>query len=120
MENKKLLDLSYLEQVCGANKAIVAKMIDMFVEQTPKQLAQMHEFFEKESWEELFKVAHKTKSSLAMMGARSIEQELQDLEQFAAKKMNLEQIPGLIETIEATCKELLSEIEEVHIAVRNN
>lgn len=73
MERYKLIDLSYLEQICGGNKATVLKAIDLFVEQTPKHFENMNTYLHEENWQEFFNEAHNVKSSLAMMGVKSLE-----------------------------------------------
>lgn len=111
MEGNKLIDLSYLEQVCSGNKALVTKMIDLFIQQTPLQMAQMWEHATAGDWHKFFTVAHKVKSSLAMMGVRSLESSMENLEEYSKHKIKLDAVPDLLKHVESTCNHILKEIE---------
>ena len=111
MEGQKLIDLSYLEQVCSGNKALVAKMIDLFVQQTPLQMKQMREHSTSGDWHKFFNVAHKVKSSLAMMGVRALESSMENLEEYSKHKIKLDTIPDLLKHVESTCSHIINEIE---------
>ena len=116
MEGQKLIDLSYLEQVCGGNKALVVKMIDLFVQQTPQQLKQMWELSAAGEWHKFFNIAHKVKSSLAMMGVKSLATPMENLEEYSKNKTNLHTVPDLLKHVEGTCNHILEEIEKDYSA----
>ena len=111
MEGQKLIDLSYLEQVCSGNKALVAKMIDLFIKQTPLQMQQLREHSTSGDWHKFFNVAHKVKSSLAMMGVKSLESSMEELEEYSKNKVKLHVVPDLLEHVANTCELILKEIE---------
>ena len=111
MEGQKLIDLSYLEQVCSGNKALVAKMIDLFIEQTPQQMELLRKHAVSGDWHEFFNVAHKVKSSLSMMGVKSLESSMQELEEYSKNKIKLHVIPDLLDHVADTCEHILKEIE---------
>lgn len=117
MEEYKLIDLSYLEQVCGGNKAMVLKMIDLFIDQTPKQIESLNNYLKEENWQEFFNVAHKAKSSLAMMGVKSLHRPMENLEDFSKNKRELESIPGILKHVEETCELILKEIETNYASI---
>ena len=111
MEGQQLIDLSYLEQVCSGNKALVAKMIDLFIQQTPLQMKQMWEYSLAGDWHKFFNVAHKVKSSLAMMGVRSLESSMENLEEYSKHKIQLHAVPDLLKYVESMCTHIIQEIE---------
>ncbi len=117
MEEYKLIDLSYLEQVCGGNKAMVLKMIDLFVDQTPKQVEGMQRYLKEENWQEFFNVAHKAKSSLAMMGVKSLQRSMENLEDYSKNRRELESIPDILKHVEETCQLILKEIETNYASI---
>lgn len=117
MEGYKLIDLSYLEQVCGGNKAMVLKMIDLFVDQTPKQIESMNTYLKEENWQEFFNVAHKAKSSLAMMGVKSLQRPMENLEDFSKNKKELGSIPDILKHVGETCQLILKEIESNYASI---
>ncbi len=117
MEGFKLLDLSYLEQVCSGNKAMVTKMIDLFVQQTPLQMEQLRKLSAAGDWHEFFNVAHKMKSSLSMMGVKSLESTMVNLEDYSKNRIKLDVIPGLITHVIDTCGHILVEIENNYQAI---
>lgn len=111
MDENNLIDLSYLEQVCSGNKALVAKMIDLFIQQTPLQMEKLWKHSSNGDWHEFFNVAHKVKSSLAMMGVKSLESSMESLEAYSKNKIELHTVPDLLKHVENTCKHILKEIE---------
>ena len=115
MEEQKLIDLSYLEQVCCGNKALVAKVIDLFIEQTPQQMEQLRKHSVSGDWHEFFNVAHKVKSSLSMLGVRSLESSIRELEEYSKNKVKLHVIPNLLDHVADTCEHILKEIENNYI-----
>ena len=75
---KKLVDLSYLEQLSGGNAGYIAQVVSIFLEHTGADLVTLDLLAKKKkkNWEEIYRQAHKLKSGL---GVVRIEGMLEDV-----------------------------------------
>ena len=73
-------DTSYLNQVFQGNKALVIEIIEMFLEQVPNFVKLMEDYSREGNFSAIQPLAHKSKSSSSMLGLKSIESILIDIE----------------------------------------
>lgn len=73
-------DLTYLESMSMGSNEMVAEMIQLFLEQIPEFTSEMVEFLSKEDFSALGALAHKAKSSVAVMGMDELAGILKTLE----------------------------------------
>ena len=66
-------DLSYLNQVFQGNKEMIHQIIIMFVKQVPDYFNEMQECVVRADFSALHPLAHKAKSSIAMLGLKDME-----------------------------------------------
>lgn len=64
----KVTDLQYLESIAGGSREMMADMISIFKEQVGEFASEMRQLLNSESYHELGLLAHKAKSSVAIMG----------------------------------------------------
>lgn len=116
MENQatdtKIVNLDYVNMVCGGSEEMVTELINLFLEQTPSEVEKMHESFEKKDWDGLNSAAHKTKSSTNILGIDQIKDDITSIEVWAAERKNLDQIQPLIEKVDAVCHKAYQELNE--------
>jgi len=62
------IDLTYLNEISGGDKEFIAEMIETFLEETPKDIAELEKLLATENWAGIGLVAHKLKSSIKMFG----------------------------------------------------
>jgi len=91
-------------------------MVDLFVEQTPLQLKQLKSAAADGRWSDFFAVAHKTKSSMAMMGVKSLQEKLVKLESYSKHKTNLHEVDDLLSEVDTACTKILKEISTIQVA----
>ena len=91
------LDLSYLEEISGGDEEFIADMIETFLEETPKDLAEMKARSAEENWIEVGKMAHKLKSSIKMFGFESLKNIALQLEQDGKNQSDLDTFPSRLE-----------------------
>jgi len=114
MEASDLYDLETLRRSTGGDEQFMKHMIQLFIDQAPKQLAEMQEAVHDQDWLRLGATAHKIKSSIRGMGIHSLVDEALSLEQDGKNQQNLETVTErialfeakLIVTIEFLSKEL--------------
>ena len=108
---KSLTDLDYLEQLSEGDDDFSISMLSYFLDNTPVVMQEMKQFYEANDWKALRNVAHKFKPQLTFMGIKSIFQEVETIEQSAAKVKETEKIPELIELVNNTCLKAMEELK---------
>jgi HPt (histidine-containing phosphotransfer) domain-containing protein len=64
-----------------------------------------------ENWDQVAKTAHKLKSTVDSMGIKSIRQEIRTVEANAKQKLSLEEIPGLVATIDVVIADCIGQLQ---------
>jgi len=67
----KVISPEYLENVTGGDPEITEELVNIFRSQVPEFIGEMKGFHSKGMWYELGLLAHKAKSSVAVMGMDS-------------------------------------------------
>jgi HPt (histidine-containing phosphotransfer) domain-containing protein len=110
---EKYINLSYLESMSGGSKSLVKEMVEIFLEQVPEFTGEMKEFLSKKDYQSLGLLAHKAKSSVAIMGMDELAQSLKDFELLAKENKDVESYPSYIEKFEQSCKEAVKELKDI-------
>ncbi len=105
-------NLSYLESMTEGNKELIAELIGIFSTQVVEYSEQMLSLFKDKNWSELSKMAHKAKSSVAIMGMKDLSDELKRLEIMARKGEDEDSYEAIIDHFAAECKEAVSELQQ--------
>lgn len=103
MENLNNLgeaDLTYLDELAGGNREFMREIIELFVKQTPVDLALLHEFIDQKDWQQVANQAHRIKPTLNYVGAVALREEIQQLENNASHKSNVEDIKIHMENLQ--------------------
>ena len=91
-----IADLNYLKTMSGGDAKFIQEMIELFREQVDEYKAIMPDLLEKQRYGDLAKVAHKAKSSVAVMGMTEVAENLKKLEIMAQGKENVDQYGDMI------------------------
>ncbi len=105
-------NLSYLQTMSGGDKKLILEMIDIFIDQVKEIEQGMKEHLEKKNYDSLGKLAHKAKSSVAIMGMKSLSKKLKELEMLAAKNDKIEKYPDYIKLFSTESDEAIKELRE--------
>jgi HPt (histidine-containing phosphotransfer) domain-containing protein len=93
-----------------SNPELMQELIDIFTSQANEYIQEMQDSFEKKDWQSLSQVAHKAKSSVAIMGMNELSELLKDFEMLARDQKNVNKFPEYIgkftREINEACKEL--------------
>lgn len=73
-------DLKYLKDLAAGDNTIIIEMIDLFSVQVKEVIADMQKAEEESDYDAISKIAHKAKSSVAIMGMHVLAEKLQELE----------------------------------------
>jgi HPt (histidine-containing phosphotransfer) domain-containing protein len=105
------LDLSYLENMSGGDKGLMKEMFDIFKEQVPEFVTEMNSCLENEDWKKLASIAHKAKSSIAIIGLNDLTEELKKFENNVIQINNVSGFKSFILHFEETCKQAVIQLE---------
>ena len=107
-----IINLSYVKDVCGNDREIIAEMIDIFRSQVPEFIREMRSLLEKRRYHELGLIAHKAKSSVAIMGMEELAAALKEFELKAREAEDPESYTLFIDRFEKDTSLALTELNE--------
>ena len=105
-------DLSYLVDMTEGNKGLISEMIEIFSTQVNQYRSLMLQFYIEENWEEISQLAHKAKSSVAIMGMKDLAEKLKSLEYLARDGKDTESYPVMIDEFRNECKIAIAELQD--------
>jgi len=106
-----IINVSYLEEVCGGSKDIISEMIGIFKDQVTEFNNEMRKLLEEKNYYDLGLLAHKAKSSIAIMGMEDLALKLKDLEQKAKTGEEPDSYPGHISDFKAQTNIAITELD---------
>ena len=74
-----IADLNYLKTMSGGDSKFIQEMIELFREQIDEYKVVMPDLLRNGRYDDLSKVAHKAKSSVAVMGMSEVAELLKEL-----------------------------------------
>lgn len=107
----EIVDLTYIREMSGDNQKIIKEMITIFLEQIPEFLDEMNSCNSNKDWHNLGLIAHKAKSSVAIMGMEKQSNDLKTLELLAKEEKDTEKYLQIIQTFEEDCKKAEEELQ---------
>ena len=105
-------DLSYLNQVFQGNREMVNNIITLFLQQVPEYVRQMEECVRKNEPMSLHPLAHKAKSSIAMLGIKEMEEDIIQIEQDSKHLRNLDGLPRLVARVRDNCQIVYQQLQD--------
>ena len=109
----QLFDLSYLNQIFQGNAEMINNIINLFLEQVPEYVQEMVNCVERNDLLSLHPLAHKAKSSIAMLGLKSMEKKILQIEHDSKHNQNLANLPELVRMVEQESEEVYSQLRQV-------
>ena len=106
------IDLTYLTEITGGESSIMAEMIGLFLEETPKQIQLLKEHHENQDWALLGAEAHKLKPTFLYVGLSGLNELTVKVEKSAKNKVELDKLKALIEEIDTGFKSIQSSLKE--------
>ena len=106
-----LTDLEYLRTMSGGDEKFIKEMIEIFKDQILEYAEEMPKLLKNADYENLSKLAHKAKSSVAVMGMTVEADSLKDLEILARDGIDTDTYITYVDRFIANCKIALAELE---------
>lgn len=110
--SERITDLTFLQSFTGGNKEKMNKYINIFLQMCPGQLDAMDSLLQSNNYDGLRATAHSLKPQITYMGIKPGEGLIKTIENNAADKINLDQLPGLLSTFKEICGKALEELKE--------
>ena len=105
-----ITDLNYLRTMSGGDENFIREMVSIFKEQVLEYAEQMPILLETADYENLSKLAHKAKSSVAVMGMEQEADSLKELELLAKEGKDTDSYQAYIDKFIANCKIAIEEL----------
>ena len=106
----KLYDLTMIREIAHGNNDFIKKMMSLFIDPMPTALTEMNEHIHNSNWVAMGAVAHKIKPSIDTMGIDLLKEDIRSLERNGKDGINIEEIPALMEKVEAVIERINSDI----------
>ena len=107
-----ITDLSYLKSMSSDDSGFIREMVAIFKEQIEEYSVQMPELLEKAEYLNLSRLAHKAKSTAAVMGMAKEAEMLKNLEILAKEERDSETYATIIDTFIKNSNAALEELNE--------
>jgi len=105
-------DLTYLKNMADGNEDIVLDLIHIFIDQVDEFRDGMQKGLIEKDWQMLSKVAHKAKSSVAVMGMKDMADQLKNLELNSMNGINTEHYNEIVNDFFEACNEAVIELKK--------
>ncbi|RLD64635.1 MAG: hypothetical protein DRJ01_00065 [Bacteroidetes bacterium] len=109
--HEKFVNLEYLNSVAENDNKIILEFIDIFKSQIPEFIEDLNSAYNDKDWQTLGAVAHRVKSSVAMLGISKLALDMKKLEICAKEAKEIEKYPLIISKFEKISKLVLDELE---------
>ena len=108
----RLYDLTLISSISGGDSGFLRKMILLFNETVPQNVKELVEAMENSNWEQVFKMAHKLKSTVDSMGIKSIREDIRTVEANARNLENLQAIPSLVARVDEVIRACVIQLQQ--------
>ena len=106
-----ITDLNYLKTMSEGDSKFINEMVELFREQIGEYNEQMPELLRKGDYDSLAKLAHKAKSSVAVMGMAEVADLLKELEILANEKKDVDRYESMVNHFLQQSKLALEELD---------
>jgi HPt (histidine-containing phosphotransfer) domain-containing protein len=109
--NYRFINIEYLESVSGGDKEIVSELVGLFRDQIVEITNEMRSYYSRDDYHSLGMLAHKAKSSVAIMGMTDLANMLKTFELEGKEGKNRESYESYINRYEKDSNEAVKELE---------
>ena len=108
----KFINTEYLESVTGGEISIITELVNMFKEQVIEIHTEMESLYSQHEYLKLGLLAHKAKSSVAIMGMSALADVLKTFELSAKASQNIEMYESYINKFYDDTKAAVTELDD--------
>jgi hypothetical protein len=99
MAEEKLYDLTFLNKISSGDANFIKEMITTFKEVAPEYLEKAGRYLSHDSIDALSKETHRFIPGVSFLGAKQLEEDLLKIEEYTKKCINLDEVPGLLKSV---------------------
>lgn len=110
-QKRKIINLDFLVQSMRKNKNTIRDVIDIFIQQVPKDLALINEAATKLDYHTIKMISHKMKSTVSLMGIQVLENILDEMEILGQAENEIERIRTLNNSLNKLIEQAMHEIQ---------
>lgn len=110
--------MEYLDEISEGNQDLACDLIEMFIKQVPIFSEQLDTLYSNGDFILLSKLAHKIKSSVAMMGISELTADMKTLEFIAREGIETEKYPVFISKFKTISTEAINELNDILIKLK--
>ncbi len=92
-------NLDYLRLMADNDDEMIQTMLGMLLEELPEEMGKLQELSLAQNWDELTRVSHKMKSTLAFVGNDAMTNANKELERTTKYNVDLHLVPSLMATL---------------------
>lgn len=108
----KLYDLTNLKKLSGGNDDFVRKMVLLFLDKIPKNIAKLELSLEQKDYKNLGNVAHMIRPTITSLRIDTASQALRSIENYAKNLTSLELLPKLMITVKTDLKLVINQMRQ--------
>lgn len=112
MDNQSVTDLSYLREIAMGDEEIIKDTTKAFLEDTPKSLDKLTDYYADQQWDKLYKEAHRIKPSLKYLGMSRASELIIEIEKQARSRQISDDLGSKIQEFKTICSKALDELPE--------
>ena len=116
---EKVCNIDYLVSVTRGNKEMMNNIINVFLEETPEELTALADAIEKTNYTSISDIAHKIKSSFAILGISVLESVFEKMENLGTLSSGIEIISQLNQQVHFVFNQVKIEMELTYIKKGN-
>ena len=115
----KFINTEYLESVTGGEISIITELVNMFKEQVIEIYTEMESLYTQNEYRQLGLLAHKAKSSVAIMGMSALADMLKTFELSGKASENIEMYESYIKRFHDDTKAAVIELDDYLVKCSN-
>jgi len=109
MADDKSYDLTFLNKISGGDNNFILEMISTFKTIAPEYIRKADEYYNSGLIDALSKETHRFIPGVSFLGAKSLEEDLLQIEDFTKRNVHLEQLPELLGKVQNKINILLED-----------
>ncbi len=94
-----IYDFEEIKKFVGDDENALKQMLCIFVDNAPKTLSKLTEYYNCKDYKNLGFYAHKLKTSVDLLNITSLKSEIRKIEHNSQNRTNLHEIPELVEKV---------------------
>jgi HPt (histidine-containing phosphotransfer) domain-containing protein len=110
-----ITDLEYLKTMSGGDSKFILEMIGLFREQIDEYRELMPALLRNKEYNDLAKLAHKAKSSVAVMGMSHVADLLKELEILASEEKKVERYENMVDEFLEQSQLAIKELDQTKL-----